>query len=411
MRYDLSEPATEVDYALGRRTDRFYINRSFVLRQPGSQDDGEAARYIYKVFDETVDAADETENWDNEVFYVSPKGRTQLQLQVARTPGGVRKLRLQRVTSGRNGSNLETLLTLDRSQAASLIQLIQALQHIPADGDTSEVLDDSTLSAALNDPRLLTQLYSRKRDEVREHFESDESADDILALARRRAVVQKMELWLADAGAFAAAVSEAGGPERAWQHLLEANPWILGVGLGGQLLTSWDDARLEQRVTGQSVSGVGKTVDALLKTQGAIQSLVFAEIKHQNTPLLAPGAPYRSGCHAASSDLMGAITQVHQTVDLAVRSIGEELRQVDEDGGDLPQGSFLLRPKSYLIVGSLEQLVTAAGGIKRSEFRSFQLLRRSLTEPEIITFDELLEGARCHVQLAEKRQRTNRGNS
>ena len=39
---------------------------------------------------------------------------------------------------------------------------------------------------------------------------------------------------------------------------------MLGVSLGGQLLTSWNPKKLEQVVTGRSAHGVGKRVDALM---------------------------------------------------------------------------------------------------------------------------------------------------
>ena len=60
-----------------------------------------------------------------------------------------------------------------------------------------------------------------------------------------------------DDDAFAEANAAAGGPEKAWQQLLEANPWVLGIGLGGQLLTSWEEGKLEQTIVGRSIKGVG----------------------------------------------------------------------------------------------------------------------------------------------------------
>jgi hypothetical protein len=57
---------------------------------------------------------------------------------------------------------------------------------------------------------------------------------------------------------FDAEKERLGGPEKVWQDFLERNPWVLGIGLAGQLLTSWDDARLEQIVAGYSIGGPGK---------------------------------------------------------------------------------------------------------------------------------------------------------
>lgn len=48
------EAPTEVTYALGRHPDRVYVSRSFPLDLRASQDVGQPARYITKVFDEQV---------------------------------------------------------------------------------------------------------------------------------------------------------------------------------------------------------------------------------------------------------------------------------------------------------------------------------------------------------------------
>jgi hypothetical protein len=168
---------------------------------------------------------------------------------------------------------------------------------------------------------------------------------------------------LTEPPAFDDALAECGGRREAvWQRFLEENPWILGISLAGQLLTSWDSAKLEQVVAGFSVGGSGKRTDALLRTSGRIRSLVFAEIKHHETPLLGANE-YRPECWPASSELVGGVVQVQQTVDLAVTQLGKRLADID---------------------------------------KSFELYRRNLYEPEIITFDELLARAEWHVALAEQ---------
>ena len=127
---------------------------------------------------------------------------------------------------------------------------------------------------------------------------------DVIALAHRREAVKRFRLLLTDADEFAGEQERcAGRPEKVWQEFLEANPWILGASLAGQLLTSWSDERLEQVVAGFSVGGVGKRTDALLRTAGLVRSLVFAEIKHHGTQLLA--TEYRSGCWPPSAELSG----------------------------------------------------------------------------------------------------------
>ena len=208
------------------------------------------------------------------------------------------------------------------------------------------------------------------------------------------------------ADAFAAASAEQGGPERAWQKLLEAEPWVLGIGLDCQLLTSWDDDRLEQTVAGHSVAGPGKRVDALLRTAGIVRSMAFAEIKHHNTDLLE-ASHYRAGCWGPSKEVAGAVVQVQQTVHLACAAIGDYLHDESAEGELLPSGTFLLRPRSFLVAGTLRQLTGENGNPLLDKFRSFELFRRNLHEPELMTFDELVARAEWHVTLAAEAEAGN----
>jgi hypothetical protein len=74
---------------------------------------------------------------------------------------------------------------------------------------------------------------------------------------------------------------------------LEENTWIFGYGLTVVACEAYQDERQEEMTTGRSVfEGGGKRSDALMKTKGFIQTLLFAEIKRHDTPLLK-GAPYR----------------------------------------------------------------------------------------------------------------------
>jgi hypothetical protein len=143
---------------------------------------------------------------------------------------------------------------------------------------------------------------------------------------------------------------------------------------------------------------VGKRVDALLATSGIVRSLVFAEIKHHRTPLL--GEEYRAGCFAPSKDVAGAVVQIQQTIHLACRDLDDYVQDTSPEGELLGSGAFLLRPKSFLVVGSQSDLTGPTGGPLPDRFRSFELFRRNLYEPEVITFDELLARAEWHVAEA-----------
>lgn len=399
--------ATLADYALGRRPDRTYLHASFRLALPTSRDFGEWARYVVKVFDEPNEWTLRTDparnlEWTEEVVYETPAGRRQVKFQVAREAGRIRQIEIEQILIVGGQPELQQILRLDRDAAQRFIDLVAALQHVPVEGGEHTVrVDDQTLRDFFADPDAMVRLYERDPERIRELIRSDASAQDVVALAHRRAVVQRFHELLTDPEAFADVQRETrGGREAVWQEFLEANPWILGVSLSGQLLTSWDPHRLEQVVAGSSITGAGKRVDALLETSGRIRSLVFAEIKHHETDLLA-GTEYRSGCWAPSADLVGAVTQAQQTVDIAVRAIGTQLRDIDEGGAETDEAVQVVRPRSFVIAGQLDQL-RGASGVHTTKHRSFELYRRNLYEPEIVTYDELLARAEWHISVAER---------
>ncbi|MCB0994231.1 MAG: DUF4263 domain-containing protein [Acidimicrobiales bacterium] len=397
MELDIFPEPDEVTYAEGRLTSRTYVSRSFVATF--GRDKGHPTRYVYRVFDD-VDTVDRDDwEWTNEVISTTPRGRKQLQLQVARSAGAVRKIRIQKVPTTGDRTKLETVLELDREQSGRLIDMLRALESIPIEGDRTVRVDDDLLREVFNDPEAIASIYASNPERLRSLIESDAGARDVLALQRRREVVAKMRVWLEDDDVFAEAAKDAGGPEKAWQRLLEENPWILGVGLAGQLLTSWDEAKLEQTVVGRSFQGVGKRVDALLRTAGFVRSLVFAEIKHHRTDLLEE--EYRSGCWRPSEELTGGVVQVQQTAHLAAQQTGDYIQDAAADGSLLGTGTFVLQPRCFVIAGSLAELTGDGGGPIVDKVRSFELFRRNLLEPEVLTFDELLARAEWHVQQAE----------
>jgi hypothetical protein len=390
---------SDVAYAQGRLVNRTYVSKSFPLALEHSPDYGQPTRNIWKAFDEPPLEPDDVLVFEEVArMNLTPAGRKQLTIQVAREAGQVRELRLEKVSHTGGKATLEQILRLDRDGATRLLGLLRGLDHIPIEGERSVRVDDSVLAEIFDDPQALERLYSRDPEAFRKVIASDASAEDLVALEHRREQVERFRQLLEDDDAFAAAQAEAGGPEKVWQQFLEANPWILGVGLAGQLLTSYDEGRLEQTVAGFNAWQSGKRVDALLRTAGAIRSLAYAEIKHHRSPLLG-SKDYREEVWPPSSDLAGGVTQIQQTVHRAVAQFAEGVRDVADDGSDAGTLTYTFRPRSYLILGHLSELRGTAG-VHHAKHRCFELFRRNLVEPEVITFDELLARAEWHVMSA-----------
>jgi hypothetical protein len=83
---------------------------------------------------------------------------------------------------------LETILELDRDQAARLIEMLRAVDAIPVEGDSSVYVDDQLLRDLFADPTAVTNFYSQDPERFRALIETDAEADDVIEESQRRAL-------------------------------------------------------------------------------------------------------------------------------------------------------------------------------------------------------------------------------
>lgn len=229
-----------------------------------------------------------------------------------------------------------------------------------------------------------------------EVLKSEVTTEDLIAVGFRKKQLSVYKSLLSDPNYFDELKKKKNcSNEALWQKYFEKNPWIFGYGLGYIFLSSLDDKKLEQVVQGYSVDSYGKRVDALMKTKGIISNLCFIEIKTHATELLE-SKPYRSGCWAPSKELAGAIAQVQGTVASAIEELSSKINPSDSEGNPTGEEIFNYQPKSYLVIGSMGEFVSEHG-VNKDKLRSFELLRKNTSNPEIITFDELYERAKFIV--------------
>ncbi len=69
----------------------------------------------------------------------------------------------------------------------------------------------------------------------------------------------------------------------------------------------------------------------------------------------------------------------------------------DDTGTPTGESVFLYQPRSFLVIGSLSEFL-AEHGINEEKYSSFELFRRNLKSPEVVTFDELFERAKYIVE-------------
>lgn len=392
------DPIDETTAAQGRVDSRTYFSKSFNLQRPNSNDNNQPARFIYKAFDPETESfiLREANDW---VLKETPAGRYQIRFLVAREAGNVKQVWIERVPTPGNNGEIKTFLTLSQPEVGRLIELVKLLDAVPTEGELARRVDNTLIEQVLKDPDNLSAVYRADPEKFRNLIENDVSAADVVALAARRDAVIRFGRMLDEPDFFDELVSSEGGgsAERVWQKFFEANPWILGLSVSSQLFTSWDDQKLEQVVSGFDISGPGKRTDALMRTAGTIRSMVMVEIKTHRARLLH--SMYRSGCWLPSQDLSGGVAQVQGTVHRAVHAVGERIASKSIDGADIPnEFTYLVKPRSLLIIGRLDELQGELGGDHQGKIRSFELFRRSLVEPEVITFDELYAKAQFIIE-------------
>ncbi|MEU1736064.1 Shedu immune nuclease family protein [Streptosporangium sp. NPDC020145] len=192
------------------------------------------------------------------------------------------------------------------------------------------------------------------------------------------------------------------GPEAVWQEFFEKNPWIFGYGLSLIACRSYDDEKLQQVTAGANkFGGAGKRTDGLLRTRGVVSSLLFCEIKRHDTPLLASIQYRKPDVYAPSHEVVGAASQVQKTAEKAVRGIRDFIHhQYDPDGTPTGLEVSTVKPRQVVVVGHTGEF-ESAGRLNREKVSSFELYRRSVSDVEVITFDELYERACFIIQDKE----------
>ena len=160
--------------------------------------------------------------------------------------------------------------------------------------------------------------------------------------------------------------------EGVWQKLLELNPFLLSILFGQPIVLLQAGAS----VGGQTLAGGGTKIADFLTKNALTGNAAIVELKRPKTPILSK-KEYRGGVHAASGELMGAVAQV----------LDQRLKLVT----GIAQTRYNSRIDDLEVTAV--ECVVVAGRTPRGEaaLRSLELVRGSLKDVRIITFDELLE--------------------
>ncbi len=184
-----------------------------------------------------------------------------------------------------------------------------------------------------------------------------------------------------------AAHIENNDSEKFWQQFLSHNDWIFGFCLSYHFTTMVDR---EVYVGGTNINGCnGELCDFMAMSDGNARFTSLVEIKRPDTPLLN-SRPTRGTTYGVSKELTDAVAQV-QTY---CHSWGTNNTR-ESFNFQTSNNSVTVLPQGILVIGNTSELDN------EDKIRSFELFRRNLHNPEIITYDELLARAKFIVKYNE----------
>lgn len=389
----MTEPSEEEIFNRSR-TDKTYTSPSFPdltgrkLRIANKVVDG-GRGYEYATIKEEL------------VLRQTPGGRYQIKATFIEDDRTFQTVTIQKFTS--KGRPKEYFSFRGR-EVATFIEFMTNIRriHFPNEGKLNIL--DSDLEQLLLKPDQARRLAADNPELIAALARTEITSEDIIALGYRKKQLKIFEKLLSDEAYFNSLVERHGKTlEGLWQWFFEKNPWIFGYSLSLVNFGPLDQRKLEQSVYGHDLMGRGKRVDALLRSRALLSTTAFVELKHHRTNLVAQTS-YRAGVWQPSKELVGGVAQVQGTVAAALDRWRAVEPVTDREGDSTGETLYTTEPRSFVICGTLYEF-EGDRGVNERKFRSFELYRRNLIRPEIVTFDELYERA-CLIVQAHDRSAT-----
>ncbi|QQA43781.1 Shedu immune nuclease family protein [Pelagovum pacificum] len=373
----------EFEYAKNRDPDKLYISKGF--KYPGKET---VYRRGWKRF-EAGPLKELIKDGGEFVLHETDTGIQQIQARFIEDGRRITHLHIQR-WSTKTGNPIGDQVVLYGEQVSKLLEFLNNIQRLEIPESGKFNVNEADLRLVHMPDAEARKLLEERPGLVAEFARSQITTEDVIALAYRRKELKAFSEML-DSGV---SISES-----TWQNFFERNQWIFGYGLSYIFTTGLDERKLQQTIRGSSVAGPGKVPDGIMKTRAAVSALCLVEIKKSETGLLKENE-YRRGTWAPSAELSGAVAQCQETLRAATNELDTYHRFFDEQGNPTGEELMAVQPRSFLVVGSLDQFKTEKG-VNASRYQAFEGFRRNLRQPKIITFDELYERARFIVEHTE----------
>ena len=404
----MDNQADSYEYFKNKKTDKVYLSKRLENKVYQLGEDGEVQelvrpfRYISKIVN-TPENHKFIKDGKQVSLRITDGEKQEIIAKFYEDTRSIFTLQIQKYTI-ESGSPHQTHFTFQDAEIRTLYNFIRNICLIPIKNEEKAQLSDEFVKDLVLTRAQFLDIVSKQPDLIEEIINNQVTTEEIVNLGYRKKQLVIYQRLLNEPEFFQLTQTELGAnkkDEDVWQAFFEKNTWIFGYGLSYIFNSTLDNSKLEQVVKGSSFTGAGKRVDALLKSKGIINSLCFTEIKTHKSPLLKKvSEPYRKECWAPSAEFSGAIAQIQKTVQLSLEEINTKT-QIKNDVGVLTgENLYLYQPKSFLVIGMLSEF-SGEHGENEEKFSSFELLRRNLTNPEVITFDELYQRAKYIVDFDE----------
>ena len=278
--------------------------------------------------------------------------------------------------------------------ARQTYRLYQALQQryavVPGDWERDQARDYVLVKKRDRDfteheKEVIEQLLEREGEQLLTFIA--ETKPDLLQMA---AIIERHEERVAVLRDFERQLEENQWKEGEWEAFFRANTWIFGHNLAFQFLSTVEN---QPYYVGPSAFGQGaQRGDFLMATNADARFTVVVDIKKPSSRLVSD-RPYRNQVYQLGVDLVGGAAQVQSN---CYNWAGEGSRDPRNVKSLAKQNIHTYEPKGILIIGHTSQLDDD------DKVATFELFRRNLRTPEVLTYDELLERARFIVEMESK---------
>jgi hypothetical protein len=401
----MSETPTDFEYHNNKRSDKVYLSRRQETKSFTKDENGEIKEITrpFRIVSKIINSQEGhkfIKDGKQVSLRVTQNQKQEIIAKFYEDTRGIFTLQLQKYTH-ETGSPHEVSFSFNSKEIHTLYNFINNVCLLPIESENKAQLSDKFVEELSITKEQLLNIISQQPDLIEEIVNNQVTTEEITNLSYRKKQLETFKKLLSDESFFDDFKIELGLNKRSedvWQHFFEKNTWIFGYGLSYIFNAPLDNKKLEQVTKGNSFSSSGKRVDALLKSKGIINSLCFAEIKtHKASLLKEVKSAYRAECWSPSEEFSAAISQIQKTVQLSLESIRTKTQMKDSSGNLTGENLYLYQPKSFLVIGMLSEF-SGDFGDNEEKLSSFELFRKNLTNPEVITFDELYERARYIVE-------------